>query len=365
MTNEEYWFWITNIQDVYQDTIEKLIKAFLHPEEIYRSSEDDLVQRGEISREKARKIVLSRNSFRASYKLEKLRMNGIRFIYYGSEDYPDSLLILDDKPFALYVKGKLPDPDLPSAGIVGARNCSGYGKEMTMRYSQTLAAAGVQIISGLAVGVDSYAAKGALEAGGKTFAVLGSGLDVIYPRENIELYYQIILNGGGILSEFPMGTAPVGWHFPHRNRLISALSEKLLIMEARKNSGTLSTASYALVQGKDVYALPGRVTDPLSEGCNRMIADGAGVLLDPQELLEDYFGHGASLSGRTQTPERKNFPSDSFACIYQTLEYEPKRVVQIAKEAGIPVEKTASILAEMELQGICSQVSKDYYAKET
>ena len=363
MNEEEYWFWLCSVKDIYQDTISRLLRVFQHPEEVYKATEDMLVQSGGISREKARNIVLSKNSFRSSYRLEKMKMNGIRFIYYGSPEYPENLLVLEDKPYSLYVKGALPDPDLPAAGIVGARNCSGYGKEMTLRFSQTLAAGGVQIISGMALGVDSHAAKGALEAGGKTFAVLGSGLDIIYPRENIELYYQIILTGGGVLSEYPPGTPPVGWHFPHRNRLISALSDRLLIMEARKSSGTLSTASHALAQGKDIYALPGRITDPLSEGCNRLIADGAGILTDPKELLEIWYGKGSGTA--FSSGETKTFASEAHAKMYAALDYEPKLLGHLAAEAGVPVDKAAVILTEMELQGICSQVSKDYYAKGT
>ena len=365
MTIEEYWYWLCNIEDVYQDTIEKLIRVFHDPEEIYKAEEEDLVKLAGITAAKARSIVSSKNNFRSSYKLEKLKRSGVRFIHYGSPDYPECLLTLEDKPYSLYVKGSLPDPDFPSVSIVGARNCSGYGREMTMRFSQTLAAGGVQIISGMALGVDSYAAQGALEAGGKTFAILGSGLDVIYPKENIELYYRIVLNGGGIISEFPMGSAPIGWHFPHRNRLISAFSDKLLVMEARKCSGTLSSASHALAQGKDVYALPGRVTDPLSEGCNRMIADGAGVLVNPEDLLAEIIGHPYAgfrgSGGQSRMPQL----SEPGLRIYEMLDYEPKMVSRIAIESGIPVEKAQALLTEMELTGFCRQVSKDYYAKVT
>lgn len=365
MTKEEYWFWICNIEDVYQDTIDKLIGAFRDPEEVYKATEEDLIRTGGITATKARSIVLSKNSFRSAYKLEKLSRNGVRFIYYGSPEYPECLLSLEDKPYSLYVRGSLPDPDFPSVSIVGARNCSGYGKEMTMRYSQTLASGGVQIISGMALGVDSYAAQGALETGGKTFAVLGSGLDVIYPRENIDLYYRIIMNGGGIISEFPMGTPPVSWHFPHRNRLITAFSDKLLVIEARKCSGTLSSASHALTQGKDVYALPGRVTDPLSEGCNRMIADGAGILINPEDLLAEIIGHPYAGFHGYSGKERKPQLSEPALKIFEILDYEPKMISRIAQESGIPVEKTAALLTEMELTGLCRQVSKDYYAKES
>ena len=358
MTKDEYWYWICNIKDIYRNQIKLLLDQFHDPEEVYKASEDELIRSGAVREKEARMITASKNNFRGLYKLDKMRNEGISFIYYGSTNYPIQLLCLEDKPFSLYVKGGLPDPDLPAAGIVGARTCSGYGKEMALRYAQTLAAASVQIISGMAVGIDSYASRGAMEAGGKTFVVLGSGLDVIYPPENIELYYQIVLNRGGIISEYPMGTAPVGWQFPFRNRLISAFSDKLLIIEARKRSGTLSTASHALTQGKDIYALPGRVTDPLSEGCNRLIADGAGVLLDPALILEEFYAMPGFNRERPETAE-----PDAYSRIFSALSYEPKTIDRIVALSCTQQSEAIKILTEMEIEGICCQPSKDCYAR--
>lgn len=365
MTKEEYWFWLCNVKDLYQDSIARLIDVFQEPEEVYKASEDELLKSRAVDKVKARAIVTSKKDHRSLYRLDKLKADKIRFIYYGSEDYPEPLLVLPDKPFSLYVKGELPDPDIPSAGIVGARNCSGYGKEMTLRFSQTLAARGVQIISGLAMGVDSFASKGALESGGKTFAILGSGLDVIYPQQNIELYYQIIMGGGGVISEYPMGTAPVGWHFPHRNRLISAFSDKLLVMEAKIRSGTLSTASHALEQGKDVYALPGRITDPMSEGCNRMISDGAGILLDPDEFLNSWYACLPSTDVTVKREETILFASMEAKLVYQALDYAPKTVQKIAQECSMEEKEVEKLLTEMELMGLAMQISNDYYTKGT
>lgn len=362
-TKEEYWFWLCNVKDLYQESIARLIDAFHDPAEVYKASEDQLLKSNAVDRVKAREIVSSKNHARVQYRLEKLRMDGIRFIHCESPEYPEHFRNLKDKPFGFYVKGALPDPAVPTAGIVGARNCTSYGKEMTLKFSQSLAAAGIQIISGMAAGVDSYASQGALEAGGKTFVVLGSGIDVIYPQQNIELYYQIILRGGGIISEYPIGTQPIGWHFPHRNRLISALSDKLLVIEARKQSGTLSTASYALEQGKDVYALPGRITDPMSEGCNRMIADGAGVLLEPSFLIEEYYGSDVNgIFAADSVLKEPNLPVN-LKRVYQALDYEPRIIDHIVAQSGLPAEETYALLTELELRGMCSQAAKDYYVK--
>ncbi len=364
MTQEEYWFWLCNIQGLYQEGIRKLLKVFYDPSEIYKTSEDMLIRSRVIDKKQAHDIVMSKNNLRSMYKLDKLKKDGITFVYYGSDLYPEAFLSLTDKPYSLYLKGQMPDLEYPSVGIVGARSCSGYGKEMALKCSQTLAINGIQIISGMAIGVDSYASKGALEVGGKTFVVLGSGIDVIYPQDNIELYYQIILNGGGVISEYPMGTAPIGWQFPHRNRLISALSDKLLIIEARKHSGTLTTASYALAQGKDIYAVPGRITDPLSEGCNRLIADGAGLLLDPKDIVEEFYGK-SRLHNITEYKKisKEQVQGSQYTRIENVLSFDSQTTEQIAAKCEMPVDEVSVCLTEMELIGMCSQISQGLYVK--
>lgn len=364
MTKEEYWFWLCNINGLYQPAIEKLMSVYADPEEIYKSSEEQILATGAVSPKQAHEIMISKNNYRSIYKLDKLKKDGIRFVYYGSEEYPETLAMIPDKPFSLYVKGKLPDPDFPSCGIIGARKCSGYGREMTMRFSQTLASCGIQIISGMALGIDTCASRGALEAGGRTFVILGSGIDVIYPPQNIELYYQIIMNNGGVISEYPQGTPPVGWQFPHRNRLISALSDKLLVMEARNQSGTLTTVSFALAQGKDVYALPGRITDPVSEGCNKLIADGAGVLLDPGQLAKELTGRivHPGYAGNSSERAAKAGLSGPQEAVWKALDYTPKMTDQIAAECGMEISGVSRILAELELSGLCVQAGQDYYA---
>ena len=212
-------------------------------------------------------------------------------VYYdkGTKEYPERMMPFSDMPEGIYVKGRLPRDDRPSAAIVGGRVCSAYGREQARRFAREMAASGVQIISGLASGIDAAAHEGALEGGGTTFAVLGCGVNICYPRENYPLMRKILGQKGGVLSEFPPGERPLAWHFPQRNRLISALADLVLVVEARKKSGSLITADFALEQGKSVYALPGRVNDSLSEGSNRLIAQGAGIAVEP-----NVYGRGAA-----------------------------------------------------------------------
>ncbi|MBR2188208.1 MAG: DNA-processing protein DprA [Eubacterium sp.] len=201
--------------------------------------------------------------------------------------YPEKLRAYARMPEELYVIGRLPDPAGKCVAIVGARRCSNYGYSEAKRFGKVLAEHGVQVISGMALGCDAAGHEGALEGGGRTFAVLGSGADVCYPSSNRLLYEQILRTGGGILSEFEPGTPAAGWHFPIRNRIISALSDLVLVAEARRKSGSLITVEYALEQGKAVYAIPGRNRDPASAGCNHLISEGAGIATCPEDILAE------------------------------------------------------------------------------
>ena len=227
----------------------------------------------------------------------------IRCIKKTDKEYPQKLLQYSSMPAALYVKGQLPSQERPSVAVIGARMCSPYGRIQAFRYAKFLSAAGVQIISGMALGIDSEGHKGALEGKMPTFAVLGSGVDVCYPRSNRKLYERILWESGGILSECPPGSPPMQWCFPARNRIISALSDAVLIVEAKENSGSLITAGFALEQGKMVFAIPGAVTDALSTGCHKLIYDGAGIAYTPEIILEEL---GISPKGDRKTPEKNN-----------------------------------------------------------
>ncbi|MCF2655788.1 DNA-protecting protein DprA [Lacrimispora saccharolytica] len=217
----------------------------------------------------------------ATLSARKIGFTGIE-----DDDYPEKLKLIPDAPHGLYYLGKLP-PDKPTVSIVGARNCSEYGRQMTREFSREIADSGISVISGMARGIDSIAERSTLDVDGYTCAVLGCGVDICYPAENRELY-EDIKRRGCIISEYPPGTKPVAGFFPARNRIIAGLSDALLVMEAREKSGTLITVGLALEQGKDIYALPGRATDSLSLGCNQLIRDGAGILLRPELFVEEF-----------------------------------------------------------------------------
>ncbi len=279
--------------------------------------------------------------------------------------YPGRLQKHAGMPKKLYCAGKLPDDAKKSVAIVGARSCSIYGQKEAVRFASVLASHGVQIISGLAYGIDAAAHKGALDAGGTTFAVLGCGVDICYPRANLGLYRRILLNGGGIISEYEPGEEALSWHFPVRNRIISGLADIVLVVEAKQKSGSLITADYALEQGKTVCAVPGKNSDALSRGCNELIAQGAALALSPEYLLEEL---GIWAKTEEKKPERRPLPAKwnkEMECvsIYSALNTEGKTREQLQQETGIPVARVSAILIRLCLEDLVTENCGRYCLK--
>lgn len=313
MTEKEYWYWLCNIPEMWQAKISKLMKTFRTPRALYDASPEVIKKLTGVADEEIIRITESRQKHSESEELAALSRRGIRFICPADAEYPERLRHLYDKPYGLYVRGELPDDRLPTAAIVGARSCTSYGRQMTERLAKSLAGHGIQTVSGLARGIDSHCHIGTIAGGGKTFGVLGCGIDVCYPPENRELFEDCAAHGG-IISEYPPGTQPLGWQFPHRNRLISGLADKVIVMEAKEKSGALITVDFALEQGKDVFALPGRVTDPCSRGCNRLIRQGAMLLTDTDDILSEFNGEiGDKARERIQKLKENRTKQDSDA----------------------------------------------------
>ncbi len=213
------------------------------------------------------------------YKVIKIDLN--------SKWYPDKLRNIDYPPKVLFCLGNLDLLNRRSIAIIGSRNYSGYGKRAANEFSKGLAKNDICIVSGLAKGIDAFAHSGCLSVDGKTIAVLGSGVDEIYPKENTQLYHEIIAKDGLIISEYPLGTKPEKQHFPARNRIISGLSDGVLVIEARKNSGTNITVDFALEQGKDVFVIPGNIYSKTSDGTNFLIKEGAIPVTSYEDVLKD------------------------------------------------------------------------------
>lgn len=257
----------------------------------------------------------------------------VSFVFYGDEDYPKRLKSLVDAPFGLYYCGRLPKEDCPTVSIIGARECSEYGRKAAELFGKTLAGYGVSVISGMARGIDGISQRAALSVGGESFGILGSGVDICYPKENLPLY-EALKQKGGLISEYPPGTEAKSTHFPMRNRIISGLADILLVVEARQKSGTYITICQALEQGKEIFAVPGRITDGLSDGCNRIIAQGAGIAINPMAILDQL----NLKSDRTPVKEgrkaEKTGEGYSLSGILRVLEDTPKSLEEIQESLG-------------------------------
>lgn len=280
-----YQFWIHNLPEVGDRTIEKLILTFGNEQAVYEAVPKDL---GKVLDEDRKKLVqdfTKRWDLQGTY--EKLLEKKICFYTYRDQDYPIHLRKLKHPPYGIYCVGNLPSEEKPAAAVIGARECSEYGSFVAKAFAGRLAEAGISIISGMARGIDGIAQQGAVDVGGETYAVLGCGVDICYPASNRRLYEEILAAGGGILSVFTPGTEPQKRNFPERNRIVAGLSDILLVVEARQKSGTWITVDMALEQGKSVYAVPGRLTDRLSDGCNLLIRQGAGIALSPEDLIQE------------------------------------------------------------------------------
>ena len=286
-----YWLMCAPIGDA---TKSRLLLRFGRPSGVFEASEKALMDSTLSIGKKERWIayIKERKEENAKREYEKLQTKGILFYPEYHPHYPAKLLSIPARPFGIFVKGKLPDVRQRSLAIVGARDCSEYGQYVARHFAEKMAQNGVAVISGLARGIDGIAQRAAMEAGGESFGVLGCGADICYPKSNEKLY-RMCMERGGILSTYLPGTPPTPNLFPPRNRIISGLSDGILIIEAREKSGTIITADLALEQGKDVFVIPGRVTDRLSDGCNSLIRQGASLIQSPEQLLEELnIGYG-------------------------------------------------------------------------
>lgn len=266
-------------------TAMKMVGYYGSARRIWELEEKDVWQDQGLNIRQKNNFIELRRSWDLVCQWQRLKDKGIQVVSCGERDYPGRLTEIPDKPFLLYYRGGLPEERKPCVAIVGARMCSEYGRAVAVKFAAGLAQKGIQVVSGLADGIDGIAQRSALEHGGRSYGVLGCGVDICYPLSNRTLY-QELLEHGGIISEFLPGTKPEAGHFPMRNRIISGLADLILVIEAKERSGTRITVNMALEQGREVYAVPGRITDELSRGCHQMIRDGAGMALDIDEVAE-------------------------------------------------------------------------------
>jgi len=342
----------------------RLIKEFHTPAKVFQAT-PDMLKRVEGIRSNTIKALSNsaRDSDWANRELDRLEKLGLGLLTLNDESYPHNLKMIYDPPPILYIKGEIQERDGLSLAIVGSRSASAYGKDTTQRLARSLTERGFTIVSGLARGIDTAAHKGALKAGGRTLAVLGSGVDVIYPWENKRLAEEIS-ERGAVISEFPLGTQPEAPHFPSRNRIISGLSLGAIIIEASFRSGSLITARLALEQGREVFAVPGNVDSPWSKGTNRLIKEGAKLVTDTEDIIEEvlpqYEAPGKLKSESPPEPEDLTLEGKTILAL---LEASPVPIDSLIQETGFPSGQVSSLLLDLELKGLVKQLPGKTFKK--
>lgn len=341
--------------------INSLLTYYGSLQDIFFSSASTLQQVKQLREKDCQALLENRDYKKWEALYESLAVRGIRFVYREEAEYPERLKEIPDAPFALYVKGELPEEKRPSVAVVGARNATYEGRQLAEKFGRELAENGVQVVSGLARGIDVCAQRGAMQIlSGKTYGVLGTGIDVCYPAQNIETYMQM-QNRGGVISEYPPGRRGNVWNFPMRNRIISGLSDGILIIEAKEGSGSLITAETGLEQGREIFVLPGNITSPAYAGGNRLIQSGACLVTCVRDILD---GLGIFWDEDASGKKKKNkvVLETTEEIVYAILSLDPIHISEIVERTGLSVQDVMDSLLSLEKKQLVCTVGNHYYA---
>lgn len=345
-----YWVGFNKVLGIGPARLRVLLDFFGGIEAAWQGDLTSLQHAG-LDKRSASNLLAMRRSLDLDAELQRLDRAGVKVLTWVSEDYPTNLRNIHDPPPVLFVKGELLPEDDWAIAVVGTRHASVYGKEASRRLAGDLARNGVTVVSGLAAGIDTVAHHAALEAGGRSIAVLGSGVDIIYPEQNTLLARQL-QEQGALVSEYPLGTKPERSNFPPRNRIISGLSLGALVVEAGARSGALITADFAGDQGRDVFAIPGSIFQRTSEGTNRLIQDGAKPVLCVADILEELNLQQVTI----QSEVRATVPTTSTERrVLDLLSSEPTHVDELGRVSDLPPAEVAGTLALLELKGLARQ----------
>ncbi|NLL80126.1 MAG: DNA-protecting protein DprA [Clostridiales bacterium] len=367
----EYACWLHNIPGIGNKTIRKLVEYAGGEEAAYRLSQKEaqnILPPGKLST-----FCKWQCEKEPAEVYENLINRKIQFVPWFSKQFPEKLREIPDSPYAVYLRGNGTIQGAGKVAVIGARSCSAYGARMAEFIGKELAEAGVVVVSGLARGIDGIGQRAAIKAGGCTVGVLGNGVDVYYPKENGRLYEEC-MEQGILLSEYAPGTAPKTWHFPARNRIISGLSDLVIVVEAREKSGTFITVDMALEQGREVVVVPGRFTDDLSRGCNRLIGQGAQIFTSMEEVLQylpvcikkqnekgtdkEEKEENSNIEGREELEEK----------VYTLCDYYPRSLTEIYEELlrderyrHIKMTQMLRAVVNLQIQGSIIEKGKNYY----
>lgn len=349
--DRKYWVGFSRVAGIGPARLAGLLERFGSAERAWNASRGEL-QSARLPTKPLNALLQAREQLDLDLELRRVEESGFFVLTWSDEGYPDRLRETASPPPVLYLWGELDPADQWAVGVVGTRAMTSYGRAVAEELGRELGASGITLVSGMARGIDGAAHKAALEAGGRTLAVLGSGLDVIYPPEHRGLAEQIAAQGA-VITDYPLGTKPEPGNFPPRNRIISGLSLAVVVVEAGANSGALITANFAAEQGRDVFAVPGNINLPSSEGSNRLIRDGAHPLLNPEDVLEAL---NLELAVRQEIVQQALPEDPTERRLLETLSKEPTHIDDLGAQIGLPSSELAAALALLELKGQVRQV---------
>lgn len=362
-SKSEYLIGLNLIPELTPRRMTILLDHFSSPEEMWRAPQGALSSLPGFSAETVAKIVAQRSEQALDNELERARKLHVTILTVLDEDYPPLLRQIENPSAVLYMRGEPRIDTTRTLAIVGTRRSSRYGRMMASSLAQGLAALGLTIVSGLAIGIDTAAHKGTLE-NGRTIAVLGSGLAHIYPASNTRLATQICEQGGSLMSEYPLTTPPSKWTFPQRNRIISGLSRGVIVVEAPQRSGALITARLAMEQGREVFAIPGNATSTASVGTNALINDGAKLVTCVDDVVSEFPDLAALTKPSAKTQQqRETTLSPEERRVYDLIGLEPLHIDDIISRVGISPTQAAQILLMLQLQGLIEQVEGRRYIR--
>lgn len=351
MDPKAYWVGFNLVKGIGAVRLKQVLAFFGSLEVAWNSPTDGLIAAG-LSQKIVENFVKIRGHVDLDLVMANINNKGIKVLTWSDSDYPRRLKEINQAPPVLFINGSINVEDDWAVAVVGTRRVTAYGKQVAVEIARFLAQNGVTVVSGLARGVDAIAHQSALQAGGRTIAVLGSGVDIIYPPEHCKLAKEIVAQGA-LVSDYPIGTPPDGVNFPPRNRIISGLSLATIVVEAGEKSGALITAEFAVDQGRDVFAVPGSILASQSEGTNKLIEQGARPLLKMTEILD--------VLKLEQIPEKQmnrkmNPLNEAEKKIVAQLSQDPLHVDELSRLAGLPINEVSATLTMMELKGLVTQV---------
>lgn len=359
MQEIHYAYWLANLPGIGNRTIHRLLAQTGSARELYDLGEEQIRRLDGIGQKQREALLAGRKRVDLS-AYERMREQGIVFLSLEDEAYPEKLKNIPDPPFGIYVRGTLEDAGVRTVAIVGARRCSEYGRAVAEKLGERLAQSGICVVSGMAAGIDGAGLRGALRKRGKVCAVLGCGVNVCYPPSNRGLYGDL-WREGVLVSEYPPETEPLPGYFPARNRIIAGLSDAVVLVEAKSRSGSLITADHALEQGREIYAVPGRIGDALSAGCNMLIRQGAQILTDIDTFLKDLS------PGTVLAPHQESFThlllEKEERLVYSCVGLRAKTMEELLRETKLPTPQLADSLMRLLQKGFITETFKNCYIR--